>query len=69
MHFDFGSFQHLAEMLPVAYVPNQILTDTFASSVLKCPALWWSLRGTCGLSSRNYYLLGGKLNMGQFALS
>ena len=68
MHFDFGSFQHLAEMLPVAYVPNQILTDTFASCPLSAQLCGGHLRGR-GLSSRNYYLLGGKLNMGQFALS
>lgn len=59
-HFDFGSLQHFVEMPWIGYVPSQILIDTFASSVFKCPALWWSAGGKCGLSSRSYYVAGAE---------
>lgn len=44
--------------LELLFFPNQILIDRFTSSIFEWPALWWSLRGQCVLSSRSYYLGG-----------
>lgn len=56
-HSDFSLFWH--HVWNAGYASNQVLTHTFASSMLKYPVLWWSLSRVYIQSSRSYFLVGG----------